>query len=103
MGIRGSEQGVEGGWGYQNNRMRERRCAEDGAGGRKQEKQKEERKGEMWKTEGLGMATLAPAYSRAARFYTAPIQGSSGFAARDTNIAVSPGKEFEWLPAHLKS
>ena len=75
--------------------MRERRCAEDGAGGRKQEKQKEERKGEMWKTEGLGMATLAPAYSRAARFYTAPIQGSSGFAARDTNIAVSLCKEFE--------
>ena len=40
-------------------------------------------------TKGLGIARLLPAYSCAARFYAAPIQGSNGFANRETKIAIS--------------
>ena len=45
-------------------------------------------------TEGLGMATVVPAYFCAARFYAAPIQGS------DRHFL---GEGFDWLPAQLKS
>ena len=45
-------------------------------------------------TKDSGMATLAPAYSCAARFYAAPIQGS------DRHFL---DEGFDWLPAQLKS
>ena len=85
--MRRRREGVEGAWGdrlvsRRSRRRMERRDAE---------------------TEGFGMATLAPAYSCAARFYAAPIQGSSGFANRETKLVISLARGFDWLPAHLKS
>ena len=51
------------------------------------------------------MSMSAPVYPRAARIKALPppSRASRAFAARETKIAVSPGEEFDWLPAPLRS